>query len=124
MSPFHSQLITLVIKLPMAEFENNTSLCMKQAKCKILCVIAGTEFSPLNETLTFPADTTELTRCIDVELFLDGAAEPLMLLNDIFAATAMFQGNSVAVMLGQVLATDTASSGMSILENHHAVAMC
>ena len=72
---------------------------------------AGGEFAPLNATLTFPDGTTELTRCIDVELLLDNAIEPQLLLSDIFAATATFQGVSTAVTLGQVLAIDTPNSG-------------
>lgn len=73
---------------------------------------AGAEFAALNETLTFPDGTMELTQCIEVELLLDNVSEPQMLLSDIFTATATFQGKSSDVTLGQVIAFDAENSGM------------
>ena len=55
----------------------------------------------------------ELTQCIDIGLTLDSVSESPMLLMDMLAATATFQGGNLAIMLGEVFAVDTANSGNS-----------
>ena len=73
--------------------------------------LADGEFTPLNELIIFEEGTIELTQCIDVGLMPDSISEPPMLLMDMLAANATFQGETSVIMLGDVFAVDTINSG-------------
>ena len=60
-----------------------------------------------NDILTFNAGTSELTQCTLALLSSDNIIEGSSLLRNIITANEIFLGETVPVILGEILAVDT-----------------